>query len=210
MSNFLESASVVFNNPLATSVLLLFLLGATYTDVKYLKIYNKFNLTLVITRIIFLFLPVYAVKFDLGNIVASISVFIIMLTFGVIFMHKMGGDIKFLTAFMLFFNFEFMLIFMTTASVVNLFYSIMLKRYLLKQKKKVIEENQKECDCDIIDMSLKDKINYQIVKILMVKQPTVNELVSMNERELKKFKMPFAPFFLISYIILMVVYYLSV
>ena len=77
MLNFLESASVVFNNPLATSVLLLFLLGATYTDVKYLKIYNKFNLTLVITRIIFLFLPVYAVKFDLGNIVASISVFML-------------------------------------------------------------------------------------------------------------------------------------
>lgn len=210
MSIFLDSASIIFNNPLATSILLLFLMVATYTDVKYLKIYDKFNLTLVITRIVFLFLPIYAVKFSFENIIASISVFIVMLTFGVIFMHKMGGDIKFLTAFMLFFDFEFMLIFMLIASVVNLLYSIILKQYLLREKKKVLEENEKECDNNIRDMRLKDKINYQIVKILMVKQPTVDELINMNERELKRFKMPFAPFFLTSYVILMVVYYLSI
>ena len=208
MSIFLENSAYIFDNPIVSMVLLVYLVVATYTDIKYLKIYDKFNLSLVFTRIIFLFLPVYGVRFSFDNIIASLLVFVTMLAFGVIFMHKMGGDIKFLTAFMLFFNVEFMLIFMTTASVCNLLYSLLLKAYLLKERKKALEENKKECENSIGTNNLLDKFNYYLIKIIMVKQPTVNELVSMSKKDLNKYKMPFAPFFLISYIVLMVSYHL--
>lgn len=208
MSIFLESSGYIFDNPVASLVLLIYLMVATYTDVKYLKIYDKFNLSLVVTRIIFLFLPIYNVEFNFDNIIASLVVFFTMLTFAVIFMHKMGGDIKFLTAFMLFFNFKFMLIFMATASLINLVYSLLLRHYLLREQKKVLEENKKECENNIRIDSLIDRLNYYLIKFMMVKKPTVDELATMNKKDLNKYKMPFAPFFLISYIILMVSYHI--
>ena len=165
-------------------------------------------MSLVFTRVIFLFLPIYTVKFSIDNIIASAIVFVAMLTFGVIFMHKMGGDIKFLTAFMLFFNFEFMLIFMAIASVLNLIYSLILKTYLLKQQKKVLEVNSKECKNSIGEDTVLDKINGLIIKLIIVKQPTVDEIARMTKMDINKYKMPFAPFFLMSYVILMISYHI--
>lgn len=209
MSNFLQESCFIFENPLASTVLLLYLLIATYTDVKYLKIYNKFNLSLVFVRLLFLFLPVYSVGFRFDNIIASLIVFFVMLTFAVIFMHKMGGDIKFLTAFMLFFDVKFMLVFMSIASVLNLIYSIVLKVYLLKEQKKVLEQGKKECENSSIKLNgFIDKLNYCLVKFILVKQPTVDELVVMTKKDINKYKMPFAPFFLMSYLVLMVTYHI--
>lgn len=204
MSSFIESASTVFDNNILVLILLGYLIFATYTDIKYLKIYNGFNLSLVLVRILFVFLPIYGLKFNIQNIFASAIVFTIMLTIGVIFMHKMGGDIKFMTAFMLFFDVLFMFVFMAVASIVNLIYSLWLKSYLMKKKKKILKE---ESENDIIvKKGIIYKINSLIVKTMIVKQPTVNELIEMNENDFRKFKLPFAPFFLISYIFVYFIY----
>lgn len=210
MELFIENSLSVFNNHLLTLVLLFYLMVATYTDLKYLKIYNKFNISLVLVRVIFIFLPNYGLKLSLDNIIASISTFVILLTIAVILMHKMGGDIKFLTAFMLFFDIRFMVVFMAIASLVNLVYLVILKHYLLKERKKVLEEFDNECKNNKETMSLKDKVNYNIIKLIAVKQPTVEELLSMNEKDFKKYRVPFAPFFLVSYLVLVVIYYLSI
>ena len=210
MDSFIENSLSVFNNGLLTFVLLTYLLIATYTDLKYMKIYDKFNMSLVAVRVIFMIIPIYTYPLKMGNVMASISIFIIMLTIGVILMHKMGGDIKFITALMLFFDMEFMFIFMAISSLLNLVYLIVLKKILLKERKKVLEEFDDECKNNKENVTLKDKINYNIIKIMMVKQPTVEELISMNEKDLKKYRVPFAPFFLMSYIILVGFYHLAI
>ena len=125
-------------------------------------------------------------------------------------MHKMGGDIKFLTAFMLFFDLKFMVVFMAIASLINLIYLMILKRYLLKARKKALEEINKECKNSKGTMSLKDKINYNIIKLMVVKKPTIEELISIDEKNFKKYRVPFAPFFLISYVLLVVFYYFNI
>lgn len=210
MEVFIKNSLSIFNNHLLTFILFCYLLIATYTDLKYLKIYDKFNLSLVLVRVMFMFLPVYGLELSFQNIIASVSVFLILLTFAVVLMHKMGGDIKFLTAFMLFFDLKFMVVFMAIASLINLIYLMILKRYLLKARKKALEEINKECKNSKGTMSLKDKINYNIIKLMVVKKPTIEELISIDEKNFKKYRVPFAPFFLISYVLLVVFYYFNI
>lgn len=209
MESFVANSLSVFDNRLLIFVLFCYLAIATYTDLKYLKIYNKFNMSLVLTRVIFIFLPVYGVRLQAENILASMIVFITMLSIGVILMHKMGGDIKFITAFMLFFDIKFMIVFMAIASLVNLMYLMILKKILLNKNKKNIEEIAVECENNKRRMNIKDKITYGIIKMMVVKSPRVEELISMNEKDFKKYRVPFAPFFLISYLILLTVYFLN-
>lgn len=198
MNNFLNCINTVFSNELLSLVLLLFLIYATYTDVKYLKIYNKFNIFIMLVRVAFIFIPVYTLELTAGNIVASLSAFMIFLTIAMIFMHKMGGDIKFIGAFMLYFNFEYMLVFSAIASVLNGIYCIFLKLYFNYKKKKI---NSNE-----YNYSLKEKILMIFIKISLLRKPSDKEIESMNYTDINKYKLPFAPFFLMSYIITYIIY----
>lgn len=198
MNNFLSCINTVFSNELLSLVLLLFLIYATYTDVKYLKIYNKFNIFIMFVRVAFIFIPVYTLELTAGNIVASLSAFMIFLTIAMIFMHKMGGDIKFIGAFMLYFNFEYMLVFSATASVLNGIYCIFLKIYFNYKKKKL--------NCCEYNYSLKEKILMMFIKISLLRKPSDKEIQSMNHADINKYKLPFAPFFLMSYIITYIIY----
>lgn len=196
MNNFNNYLDIIFSNKLLSVTLLLMLLYATYTDIKYLKIYNKFNLGIVGVRLIFAFLPMYGLKLTTQNLIASFLAFMIFLILAMIFMHKMGGDIKFIGAFMLFFNFEYMLVFIMIASILNMVYALILKAYLkLKQKKLNTSKDYKE-----------DVILYYLVKLFLVKLPKNSELIGMNEKDFNKYKLPFAPFFLMSYIITYILY----
>lgn len=210
MELFVEKSLSIFNNPLITLVLLFYLIIATYTDLKYLKIYDKFNISLIVVRVLFIFLPVYNVSLSLDNIIASLSTFVMLLTIAVILMHKMGGDIKFLTAFMLFFDVKFMFIFMAIASVINLIYLLVLKNFLLRKRKKVLEEFGDECKNKKERLNISEKINYGIIRVMMVRQPSVEELISMDETNYKKYRVPFAPFFLVSYLILLIIYHITI
>lgn len=198
MNNFLECLNTVFSNIPLSLILLAFLLYATYTDIRYLKIYNKFNLLIVLTRIAFIFLPTHSLSLSKGNIIASISAFSLFLIMAMIFMHRMGGDIKFIGAFMLFFNLEYMLVFCLIASVLNMFYAIALKMYLQSKKEHLIKHGKKG----------KERLLYLFVKIFLVRIPKDTDLVNMNNQDFNKYKLPFAPFFLMSYIITYILYLL--
>lgn len=199
MVDFKNCLDTVFSNELLTIVLLSLLLYATYTDVKYLKIYNKFNLSIVLVRLLFVFIPNYKYSITLENIFASIMAFVVFLSIGVIFMHKMGGDIKFISAFMLFFNIEYMIVFNMVASILNLVYSSLVKLFLKRKRKKLIYNKS--------NLYKKDNpILYFIVKIFIVKIPEDNELLSMTNEDFNKYKLPFAPFFLMSYLITYILY----
>ena len=137
MNNFNNCLELVFSNTLLSITLLLILLYATYTDIKYLKIYNKFNLLIILIRAIFIFIPNSSLPFTFQNIIASAVAFITFLTMAVIFMHQMGGDIKFIGAFMLFFNFEYMIVFVMISSILSLIYSLLIKLYLKNKRGKL-------------------------------------------------------------------------
>ena len=198
MNNFLECLNTVFSNSPLSLILLAFLLYATYTDTRYLKIYNKFNLLIVLTRIAFIFLPAHSLSLSKDNIIASISAFSLFLIMAMIFMHRMGGDIKFIGAFMLFFNLEYMLVFCLIASILNMFYAIALKMYLQSKKEHLIKHEKKG----------KERLLYLFVKIFLVRIPKDTDLVNMNNQDFNKYKLPFAPFFLMSYIITYILYLL--
>ena len=97
---------------------------------------------------------------------------------------------------MLFFNFEYMLFFIMFASILNTIYALILKVYLKSKKRKLITRN-----------GYRDNfVLYYIVKFFFVKLPKDTELVDMDEKDFNKYKLPFAPFFLMSYIITYILY----
>lgn len=199
MNNFNNCLDTVFSNTLLSITLLCMLLYATYTDIKYLKIYNKFNLLIIFIRVIFIFIPNNSLPFTFQNIIASILAFTTFLTMAVIFMHKMGGDIKFIGAFMLFFNFEYMIVFIMIASILSLIYSISVKTYLKNRKDKLLGNNN-------LNQKKENITLYYIVKIFLVKMPKDEEIIEMEYKDFNKYKLPFAPFFLMSYLITYILY----
>lgn len=196
MDNFNNYLEIIFSNIPLSIVLLFVLLYATYTDIKYLKIYNKFNISIIGIRLIFALIPMYGLKFTIQNLIASFLSFMIFLILAMIFMHKMGGDIKFIGAFMLFFNFEYMLVFLMIASILNMIYALVLKIYLKSKKEKL----------NTVKDYKEDMITYYLVKLFLVKLPKNSELIDMDEKDFNKYKLPFAPFFLMSYIITYILY----
>ena len=200
MNEFYVCLNNVFSNKILAITLLIFLIYATYTDVKYLKIYNKFNGLLVLVRILFIFLPNASYKLTFDNILASLTVFIIFLSIAMMFMHKMGGDIKFISAFMLFFNMEYMLVFSLIASVLNMIYSVLLNLYLRKKQKALVN------NCGMVS-------NYLLslfVRIFVLNIPNDAELLEMDSKDFNKYKLPFAPFFLLSYLITYILYLINI
>lgn len=210
MINFNNCLNTIFSNKLISIVLLLILLYATYTDVKYLKIYNKFNISIVGIRVMFALLPVYGLKFTTQNLIASFLAFMIFLILGMIFMHKMGGDIKFIGAFMLFFNFEYMLVFILIASILNMVYALFLRVYLRLKKEKLKKENVNTITDFEDHLDKGNIILYNLIRIFLVKLPTDSELINMNDKDFNKYKLPFAPFFLMSYVITYILYLVNI
>lgn len=199
MNNFSNCLDLIFSNTLLSITLLCILFYATYTDIKYLKIYNKFNLLIIFIRVIFIFIPNNSLPFTFQNIIASTVAFTSFLAMAVIFMHKMGGDIKFIGAFMLFFNFEYMIVFVMIASILSLIYSVSVKTYLKNRKDKLLGNNN-------LNQKKENITLYYIVKIFLVKMPKDEEIIEMEYKDFNKYKLPFAPFFLMSYLITYILY----
>lgn len=88
--------SLIFNNHLVFIIILGFLLFSSYTDIKYLKIYNKSNLAFLILRFVLIFIPTYSLSFNINTIVGGILGVGFLLIPAMKFMYNMGGDIKLL------------------------------------------------------------------------------------------------------------------
>jgi len=90
---FEEALKNTYENPLLVAVLLLFLLIATITDVRSLKIPNSLNGTFFLLR--FFLIP--WIGFSWEHLGGAMIAFFTLLIVGMIKNHKMGGDIKCLT-----------------------------------------------------------------------------------------------------------------
>ena len=94
-----QSPIVQFNNNLTQHfsniylfvILNIFFIIATYTDLRYMKIYDKFNIALLITRIITAFIFGFSTNLLLGGLV----IFLAFLFSAMYTKDKIAGDIKF-------------------------------------------------------------------------------------------------------------------
>lgn len=131
----------LFSNKILVGVLFLFLVVATYTDLKSMKIYDKFNVVFIFTRILFALLPVniamgtvYGHKFELTHLVGGVMGFLFLLIPAIALMHKMGGDIKFMTILGTFLGSHLTLVFLALSCLYNLVFSLFFIFVLKKGK----------------------------------------------------------------------------
>lgn len=85
--------------PILFVLLFIYLIGATYTDIKSLKVYDKYNLTFFIVFTLYIVLaqfesiPIDSLSLWSHGLGLFVS-FVTLLIPAMILMHKMGGDIK--------------------------------------------------------------------------------------------------------------------
>ena len=91
VESFHLSLSNSFSNIYLVVILNLFFIFATYTDLKYMKIYDKFNIVMLVTRLITLVIFGFEKDWLLGGLVIFLTYLIIAMYTG----DKMAGDIKF-------------------------------------------------------------------------------------------------------------------
>lgn len=86
--------SAVYDYPYVLPVILVFMLYASYTDIKSHRISNKLVIAFVIARVAAVFY--YPIR--VTHLLGGAGIFVILLAAGMIVMHQMGGDIKFSAA----------------------------------------------------------------------------------------------------------------
>lgn len=134
----LESFSTIASFPILLVMLLVFLGYATYTDLKHLKIYNKFNGVVALINIgIFVVLPAMDgnVKLALIHLLGGLIGFLALLIPSVATGFQMAGDIKFVGGFALAIGAYAVVPFILTASVIN----IATNLFLIKVKGKNLD-----------------------------------------------------------------------
>jgi Flp pilus assembly protein, protease CpaA len=125
---------MVFDNKVLLGVLIAFLIGATITDVRKMKIYDWFNGLFLAVRIAFIFIPVYSLKFELTHLIGGVVGFMFLLIPAMALMHKMAGDIKFMAVLGMFLGGHLTIVFLLIACLYNLLYA-MTSVYVLKRAK---------------------------------------------------------------------------
>ncbi|MFI3211311.1 MAG: A24 family peptidase [Peptostreptococcaceae bacterium] len=118
--NVSENVGLIIDNKIVLILLVLCFSYATYTDIKEMKIYDKFNLGIIGLRICSVFI---GYSFISSNIMSSLVGFLVLLIPAMVFMHKMGGDIKFLASIGMFFYVEFMILLIALSCIyLSLYY----------------------------------------------------------------------------------------
>ncbi|HBG3571055.1 TPA: prepilin peptidase [Clostridioides difficile] len=107
--DYLKEVEDVFLNPIVVITLTLFLLFASYSDFKYLKIYHKFNFIFFLLRIVFVFLPISSLPLTLSNINGAIFGFCLMYIPAMFCGVSKGGDIRFISILGLYLGFPLLL-----------------------------------------------------------------------------------------------------
>lgn len=91
MLEYLLPFKEVIENNYLLILLNIFFIIATITDIKYMKIFDIFNLIMLITRIVTFFI----FGFNFTYLVGGILIFITLLIGALITKAQIGGDIKF-------------------------------------------------------------------------------------------------------------------
>lgn len=93
---FNNSLSAIFSNYVVIAVLIVAFLIASYTDIKYMKIYKKFIYVFLAIRILLMIIPQYGYPLKLSHLLGAVVGSLVLLIPAMITMHKMGGDIRFI------------------------------------------------------------------------------------------------------------------
>jgi Flp pilus assembly protein protease CpaA len=121
-SSLLQDMMNLYGNYYVVAILTLFLGIATYTDMKYLKIPNKLNLTFAVIGLALI--PMF--DFSWGELFSkfggSLFGFVALLIPAMIRNHKMGGDIKAMAVLGLYLGIFIVPLFMALASVSGVVY----------------------------------------------------------------------------------------
>lgn len=130
--------NVLFSNHVLCYMLLIFFIIATYTDIKSFKIYNKFNIVFFITRIIIIFVPVHGVQLTLNHLMGALIGFLTLTIPAMALMHKMGGDIKFITILGLYLGASLTVVLLLISCITMLIFSFTKKMITKEKIKKVL------------------------------------------------------------------------
>lgn len=106
-------------------ILLIMLLIAGYIDYNTYKIPNKLNLLIILLRIAFI--P-FIGMINFQNIISCLFAFLFFLVPAMLLNHKMGGDIKCVTAVALFFNIYITILFLFISCILSFFTHFYLRK----------------------------------------------------------------------------------
>lgn len=93
MFNFfnLQSVQTLIETPVLLILINIFFIIATFTDIKWMKIFDKFNIVMLIVRIVTFF--IYGFEFQ--YLIGGFLMFATLLIGAMLTNAKIGGDIKF-------------------------------------------------------------------------------------------------------------------
>lgn len=181
---FADNFLLLINNPLAIGIILIFLNISSYTDIKYLKIYDKSTLAFLIIRIILIFIPQYNLPFTLIHLLGGIFGLLILLIPAMIVLTPMGGDIRLITILGLYLGFPAMLALLFILCASCLIY-VGITKSIFIIKKKINNKTQEINTTTTIIIDSNENIN--TIKI---------------KEKLAKGMFPLAPFFTLSFVVL--------
>lgn len=183
----------LFSNPVLVTTLMMFLAFATYTDIKSLKIYDKFNIVFLIVRIIFIFIPIYGIGLTPSHLLGAIAGCLFLFIPAFILLHKMGGDIKFLSILGLYLGVYLTVFLLLISCITMLLFSVIRIIYRKLKYKKPKEETD---EVEKIDVPF----------VLKVATYISNRAIIMNKLRQNDELTPFAPFFALSFVIMFIIF----
>lgn len=127
----------VNNHVFVVGIILGFLLIATYTDLKHMKIYDKFNGMFLITRMLLIVLP-FGITYQWTHLFGGIIGFFFLLVPAMVLMHKMGGDIKFMFVLGMYLGGYYTIVLLFLSCIIHFSYSVVTIFCLKKQDKKTM------------------------------------------------------------------------
>ena len=123
----------IFNNWIVLAILVFSFFVATYTDMTSMKIYDRFNMALAFLRICLVpVIPVTA-----SSLIGWAIGFFVLIIPAMLMMHKMGGDIKFVSILGTYFGGGITVVFVFLACVYMLMYSGVRKLQTHQEVRKI-------------------------------------------------------------------------
>lgn len=129
LDNVLSATNTLYSNNAIVATLLVFLMVATITDIRALKIPDKLNGLFFILRLALI--PIIGISFN--NVLGAIIGFFLLLIPAMIRMHKMGGDIKCMTVVGFYLGAYITPVFIAITCIYGLVYSL-FKLFITKKK----------------------------------------------------------------------------
>ena len=127
-----------FQNGLVIAFLLSAFMYASYTDIMEYKIYDKFNFFLLSARLPLIFIPIYGLPLTWSSYLGSIVAILALLIPAVVFLQKMGGDIKFMGVMGMYLGVGVTIFTLILGCIYMLIFSL-IRKIVTKQKVKYLK-----------------------------------------------------------------------